>query len=119
MSHRTPEYLDDPLPTQLGPNMPELLGGAAAALVGVTLNALAGGVSGQWRILVVILPPTLLMLAVCALCQGRTERYPRQVLGYTIRQVGVYARTAIDDAVRLTTVAIARTRERARRGQGS
>jgi len=119
MAHRTPEYLDDPLPTQLGPNMPELLGGAAAILVGVVLNALAGGISGQWRILVVILPPTLLMLAVCALYQGRTERYPRQVWGYTIRQAGLYARKAIDDAVHLTTVAIARTRERARKGQGS
>jgi len=119
MAHRTPEFLDDPLPTQLGPNMPELLGGAAAILVGVVLNALAGGISGQWRILVVILPPTLLLLAVCALFQGRRERYPRQVVGYTIRQVALYARKATGDAVRLTTVAIARTRERARKGQGS
>jgi len=119
MAHRTPEYLDDALPTQLGPNMPELLGGATAILAGVVLNALAGGISGQWHILVVILPPTLLMLAVCALYQGRTERYPRQVFGYTIRQVGVYARKAIDDAVRLTAEAITRTRERARKGQQS
>jgi len=95
MAHRTPEYLDDPLPTQLGPNMPELLGGATAILVGVVLNALAGGISGQWRILVVILPPTLVMLAVCALYQGRTERYPRQVVGYTVRQAGVYARRGV------------------------
>jgi len=118
VSHRTPEYLDDPLPTQLGPNMPELLGGAAAVLVGVVLNALAEGISGQWRILVVVLPPTLLMLAVCALCQGRVERYPRQVLGYTIRQAGVSARRGVALTIAYARPALARLMTRtARRGE--